>query len=236
MQIIYIIYQYLVAWPLFIINTAITAITTILCARWPNSRFINTVQSCWSKSFFYLMFLPVTVTGKENVKRGQSYVFVTNHQSFCDVFLVYGWLPVVFKYMMKKELRKIPLVGWACEVCGHVYVDRSNPRAAAQSVKKMEQTLRNGVCTVIYPEGTRTTTGEVQRFKRGAFHIALDLHLPVVPLSITGCFECMPKGKAYIKHHPVHLHIGEPMDLSGFEDENEAIEAVREAVIKGMKE
>jgi 1-acyl-sn-glycerol-3-phosphate acyltransferase len=182
------------------------------------------------------MLLSVSVTGQENIQKGQSYVFVSNHQSFSDVFLVYGWLPVIFKFLMKQELRKIPFVGYACEVCGHVYIDRSSPRAAAASLRKVEETLQNGVCTVIYPEGTRTTNGEVGRFKRGAFQIALDLGLPVIPLSISGCYEIMPKGAWFVTNHPAHMHIGKPIDLKQFEEPNDAIEAVRQAVIEGIKE
>lgn len=234
MKYLYRIYQYLIAWPLFVLNTLLTALITIIWFPWPNSRFIHGVQAYWSQSFFFLMLLPVRVTGGGDLQKGQSYVFVSNHQSFCDVFLNYGWLPVVFKYLMKQELRKIPVVGLACKVCGHVFIDRRNPRAAARSLQQVEQTLRKGVCTVIYPEGTRSTTGEVQRFKRGAFQVAFDLHLPVVPLSVSGCYECMPKGSAFIERHPVNLHIGKPMDLTTYADEQEAINAVRQAVIEGM--
>lgn len=235
MKYIYYAYQYLVAWPLFVLFTFLTALTTIVWAAAPNSRFIHGVQALWSRSFFYLMFLPVRLTGSEHLQEGQSYVFVSNHQSFSDVFLVYGWLPVVFKFLMKQELRKIPFVGLACQICGHIFVDRRNLRQAGASLKMVEQRLQNGVCTVIYPEGTRSLTGEVQPFKRGAFQVALHLGLPVVPLSVTGCYECMPKGAKVINRHPVHLHIGKPMDLSMYSDENVAIDAVRKAVIEGMQ-
>jgi 1-acyl-sn-glycerol-3-phosphate acyltransferase len=230
----YICYQYLIAWPLFTLITLFTAIMTIIWMAWPNSCFIHAIQAFWSRSFFYLMFLPVEVTGMENIKKGQSYVFVSNHQSFCDVFLIYGWLPVIFKFLMKQELRKIPFVGTACEVCGHVYIDRRNLRAAVKSLRKVEQTLKDGVCTVIFPEGTRSVTGEVQPFKRGAFQVALHLHLPVIPLSLTGCSDCMPKGAKSISRHPVRMHIGKPMDLSVYEGEQEAINAVHQAVVEGL--
>jgi 1-acyl-sn-glycerol-3-phosphate acyltransferase len=235
MKPLYILYQYLFAWPLFALITLFTAIMTIIWMAWPNSRFIHAIQAFWSRSFFYLMFIPVEITGMENIRQGQSYVFVSNHQSFCDVFLIYGWLPVIFKFLMKQELRKIPFVGTACEVCGHVYIDRHNLRSAVQSLRKVEQTLKNGVCTVIFPEGTRSKTGEVQPFKRGAFQVALHVHLPVIPLSITGCHECMPKGAGFITRHPVRLHIGKPMDLSVYQEEQEAVNAVQQAVVEGLE-
>jgi len=237
----YILYQYLIAWPILAVLTMFTAIFTVCTVHWRNAEFVHKVQQFWSRSFFWLMFLPVSVDGIEHIKPGQSYVFVANHQSMFDVWLVYGWLPVIFKWLMKAELRKVPFVGTGCKAAGHIFIDRRNAKAAMESLKEVEKQLVNGVCTVIFPEGTRSLNGEVGRFKRGAFQIALELGLPVVPLSLDGCFEVMPKGKPFVTRHPVHMHIGEPIDLRQFKDDegkidgNAAIEAVRNAVISGRR-
>lgn len=239
MKYLYFIYQYLIAWPIFVVITLFTAIFTILLVPFRNSEFVHKEQQFWSRSIFRLMFLPVSVDGAEHIQKGQSYVFVANHQSMFDVWLVYGWLPVIFKWLMKAELRKVPFVGTACKAAGHIFVDRRNAKAAMDSIRNVEKQLVNGVCTVIFPEGTRSATGEVGRFKRGAFQIAIDLGLPVIPLSLDGCFEALPKGKPFVHHHPVHMHIGEPIDLKQFADAegkidaNAAIDAVRNAVING---
>ena len=231
----YILYQYLVAWPIFLVLTIFTAVFTILLVPFRNTEFVHKEQQFWSKSAFWLFFLPVSVDGYEHIRKGQSYVFVANHQSMFDVWLVYGWLPVIFKSLMKAELRKVPFVGTACKAAGHIFVERRNAKASMESLKEIEKQLSNGVCTVIFPEGTRSLNGEVGRFKRGAFQIALDLGLPVIPLSLDGCFEVLPKGKPFVHWNPVHMHIGEPIDLKQFADPNEAIEAVRNAVIQGRK-
>jgi 1-acyl-sn-glycerol-3-phosphate acyltransferase len=236
MKILYILYQYLIGFPLIVVATLFTAVFTIICFPWKNGKVPHTIQVLWSRSVLWLLLVPIKVTGFENVNPKQSYVFVANHQSFLDVFAVYGWLPNYFKWMMKKELRKIPFVGTACKVAGHIFVDRSNPRAALQSVELVKRELVDGISTVIYPEGTRTKTGEMGRFKAGAFKIAMDLNLPVVPLSLTGFYEAMPSGQAFVNPRArVHLHIGEPVDLSQFADINEAMAAVREKVEEGMK-
>ena len=237
----YILYQYLVAWPLLAVLTAFTAIFTVCTVHWKNAEFVHKVQQFWSRSFFWLMLLPDSIDGTEHIKPGQSYVFVANHQSMFDVWLVYGWLPVIFKWLMKAELRKVPFVGTGCKAAGHIFVDRRNAKAAMESLQEVEKQLVNGVCTVIFPEGTRSLNGEVGRFKRGAFQIAMDLGLPVIPLSLDGCFEVLPKGKPFVNRHPVHMHIGEAIDLKQFKDAegkpdaNAAIEAVREAVINGRQ-
>lgn len=237
MRLLYNIYVYLVVFPVAILLTFLTSVITILFFWCPNAKPIHWVQMMWSRSFFYLLFIPVEIEGIEHLKEGQSYVFVGNHQSMFDVWLVYGWLPVVFKWMMKKELGCIPFVGTACRCAGHVMVDRSNPRAAVLSMQKIKQALQGGACTVIFPEGTRTPTGAVGPFKRGAFKIALDLGLPVVPLSISGCYQMLPKGKWWFGRHPVKLVIGEPQDLTQYDrtQENEAIEHIRQLVIAGCE-
>ena len=231
----YILYQYLIAWPILSCLTVFTALFTICTVHWRNAEFVHKVQQFWSRAFFWLMFLPVSIDGTEHIKPGQSYVFVSNHQSMFDVWLVYGWLPVVFKWLMKAELRKVPFVGTGCKAAGHIFVERRNAKAALESLHEVERQLVNGVCTVIFPEGTRTENGEVGRFKRGAFQIAIDLGLPVIPLSLSGCFEVLPKGKPYVHRHPVHMHIGEPIDLKQFSEPADAIEAVRNAVIAGCR-
>ena len=229
----YWLWQYLIAWPLLVVLTVFTAVFTVCTVFWKNAEFVHKVQQFWSRSFFWLMFLPVSVDGQEHIVPGQSYVFVANHQSMFDVWLVYGWLPVIFKWLMKAELRKVPFVGTGCKAAGHIFIDRRSTKAAMESLKEVEKQLVNGVCTVIFPEGTRSLNGEVGRVKRGAFQIAWDLGLPIIPLSLDGCYEVLPKGKPFVYRAPVHMHIGEPIDLKQFSDPNEAIEAVRNAVIAG---
>ena len=236
MKFLYIVYQFLIGWPLVIVATLFTAIFTIICFPWKNGKAPRTIQVLWSRSVLWLLLVPIKVTGKENVNPKQSYVFVANHQSFLDVFAMYGWLPNNFKKKKKKELRKVPFVGTACDVAGHIFVDRSNPRAALQSVELIKKELVDGISTVIFPEGTRTKTGEMGRFKQGAFKIAMDMQLPVVPVSLTGCFEAMPSKQLYANlGSKMSLHIGQPIDISQFTDINEAMDAVRQKVADGMK-
>ncbi len=236
MKILYILYQYLIGFPLVILMTIFTALFTIICFPWKNGKAPRAVQVFWSRSVLWFLLVPIKVTGRENVDAKQSYVFVANHQSFLDAFAVYGWLPNNFKWLMKKEIRKVPFVGTACAVAGHIFVDRSNPRAALQSMEYIKAQLVDGISTVIFPEGTRTKNGEMGRFKQGAFKIAMDLQLPVVPISIKGFFKAMPPKQLFVNPGAhVAIHIGEPIDISQFNDINEAMVAVREKVEEGLK-
>lgn len=235
MKFFYILYQYLIGFPLIVVVTLFTALLTIICFPWRNGKLPRAVQVFWSRSVLWLLLVPIKVSGRENVDPKQSYVFVANHQSFLDVFAVYGWLPNNFKWLMKKELRKIPFVGTACAVAGHIFVDRSNPRAAMESLTYIKAQLHDGISTVIFPEGTRTKTGEMGRFKAGAFKIAMDMGLPVVPITLNGFYQSMPPGQFFANlNSRVSLHIGKPIDISHFTDINEAMAAVREKVAEGL--
>lgn len=232
--VLYGLYQYIIVWPIMVVLTLFTAVFTMLFVPFRNAEFVHKVQQFWSRSFYRLMFLPVTVEGLEHIQQGQSYVFVSNHQSMFDVWLIYGWLPVIFKWLMKAELRKVPFVGTACKAAGHIFVDRRNPKAAMESMEQVKKQLKDGVCTVIFPEGTRTKDGQVGRFKRGAFQIALDLQLPVAPISLSGCYNVLPKGKPFVYRRPVRMYVGEPIDITQFENNNDAIEFVRGKVIENI--
>ena len=116
---------------------------------------ITSYNVCYTKLlrrlFCWIMFVRVKIEGLENLNRKQSYVVACNHQSMYDIFVIYGWLPMFFKWIMKAELRKIPLVGKACESAGHIFINRSSAMAAKHSLEKAEAQLQNGVSVVVFP-------------------------------------------------------------------------------------
>jgi len=237
MKFFFILYQYLIAFPLLWIWTMFVATTTILFSHWNKALWLNRFISFWGRTFLYAFFIPVSVSGLENIKKGQSYIFIANHQSMFDIWTIYGWLPVTFRWLMKQELRKIPLVGTACKLLGHVYIKRGSAAAARESLAEVEHTLQDGICTVIFPEGTRSLNGETGPFKKGAFRIALDLNLPIIPISLSGCFEVMNRKAHYVTRHPVHMHVGKPIMPEQFdkEDPQKTIDLIREEVIKNIR-
>ena len=231
-------WQWFVALPILIVATLLCAIFTILLVHWKDSAFVHGFQQLWSRLFFWLFFMNPEVEGAENLKPGQSYVFVANHSSMFDAWIVYGWLPVVFKWIMKASLRKVPFVGTACKAAGHIFIQRGASKQALQSLEEAKSRLVNGVCVVIFPEGTRSATGEVGPFKRGAFQIAFDVNLPVVPISLSGLYDVLTKGKWLVKPGcKVKMKIGQPVDLNRYgEDHAKAIEEIREMVIAGIEQ
>jgi len=237
MKFIYILYQYLIAFPLLWVWTMFVAIITIAFSHWNKAIWLNRFISFWARTFLWAFFIPVSVTGLENIKKGQSYIFIANHQSMFDIWTIYGWLPVTFRWLMKQELRKIPFVGTACKMLGHVFIKRGSATAARESLMIVEKTLQDGICTVIFPEGTRSLDGQVGPFKKGAFRIALDLNLPIIPISLSGCFDVLNKNAGYVHRHPIHMHVGKPILPEQFDRENpqNTIDFIREEVIKNIK-
>ena len=133
------------------------------------------------------------------------------------IFLIYGFLGRSFRWMMKKSLRNIPLIGKASESAGHIFVDKSGPKAIHKTYEQGRQVLKHGVSLVVFPEGARTFTGHMAKFRRGAFQLADELRLPVVPVTIDGSFDVLPrqKGINFVTWHPLRLIIHAPIAPEG---------------------
>jgi 1-acyl-sn-glycerol-3-phosphate acyltransferase len=193
-NILVLLYQWLFFVPVFILLTLITALTVMPMASLFGSKYWGYYPpKWWSRLTCWLALCRIRTSGHENLDPKQSYIFVANHQSAFDIFLLYGFLNQNVKWMQKQSLRKIPFVGFASEKAGHVFVDNSSPKARAASIKKAKEQIVDGVSMVIFPEGARSGNGKLGRFKRGAYHVAHDMKLPVVPLTINGAYDVLKK-------------------------------------------
>jgi 1-acyl-sn-glycerol-3-phosphate acyltransferase len=115
--------------------------------------------------------------------------------------------------MMKAGLSKIPLVGTACRAAGFIFVDQSSPRAALRSIAEAERRLKNGASLVVFPEGSRTCTGRIARFHKGAFQMALDRQLPIAPITLNGPFRVLPIGSVNAHPHRMEMVIHPPLPV-----------------------
>jgi len=174
----------------------------------------------------------VHTTGRENIDRNSSYVIISNHQSIYDIFLIYGWLGIDIKWVMKKELAKIPGIGFGSKKVGHIFLDRSNSRVALDSLNDAKRKLVNGTSVVIFPEGTRSTTGQPGNFKKGAFKLALDLALPILPITIIGTQRILPSGTLDLRPGKVSMIIHKPIDIGLYSEDRmkELIEKARDII------
>ncbi len=241
MRIFYCLYQICVYLPLGLIATALTAITTTIGCTLGSGRVWGYYPGkIWSMVMIRLALLPVHVEGREKLKENQSYVFCSNHQGAFDIFLIYGYLGRNFKWMMKQSLRNIPLVGKACESAGFIFIDQAKRGNVKHAIEFAHRTLHDGMSMVVFPEGRRTHTGQMGPYRRGAFLLADELQLPVVPLTINGSFEVMPRDKDFhfLHRQRLSLTIHEPIyPLSQGQENLQRMEALsREATYSALEE
>lgn len=240
MKILYRIYQVFIAAPLSILVSVILSVTTVLGCILGNGHFWGYYPGkLWSRLLLWILLIPVKVEGRENLKEGQSYVFVANHQGIFDVFLIYGYLNRNFKWMMKYQLRRVPLVGLACQYAHHIFVDKRGPSKIRKTYDEAREILKEGMSLVVFPEGSRTFTGHMGFFRRGAFMLADELQLPVVPLTINGSFEIMPRMRDmhFVNWHPLSLTIHKPIPPKGkgADAEHAAMKEAYDAVMSALE-
>jgi len=182
----------------------------------------------------------VTLEGLEHLRRDEPQIVVSNHQSWFDVFALAAHLPVRYRFVAKQELGGIPLFGRAWKACGHVSVDRGNREAAIEALDQAWQEIHQDKLTmVLFPEGTRSRDGRLQPFKKGAFVMAVQGQVPLVPVAVLGSRDVMPKGAWKIRRGPITVRIGPPIPTKGttIRDRNRLLQESWNAIaaLKGEK-
>ena len=242
MIILYRIYQLFIAAPLLIIITVITTLTTTIGSTFGSAHFWGYWPGrIWSRWFMRILLLPVHVEGYENIDNKTSYVFVANHQSSFDIFLIYGYLGRNFKWMMKAALRNAPLIGKASEAAGHIFVDKRGPKALQQTHDRAREVLQGGTSLVVFPEGERTLTGRMGPFFRGAYQLADELQLPVVPITLNGPYHVLSRKRGpvnFVFWHRLSMTIHKPIPPIGKGPDNikNAMDLSREAIASVLEE
>jgi len=169
----------------------------------------------WSWIFSMLTFIRYDLRGRENIQKKTSYIYVSNHTSFLDIPGIRLLIPGEFRPIAKKELLKIPVFGFIVRAAT-VVVDRSNAQSRKQSIEKLRDILKGGTSILVFAEGTQNRTKEIlQPFKDGAFRIAIDTQLPIIPLVVIGAGPLMPPGKMDIKPGNIKVVAGEPISVEG---------------------
>ena len=167
----------------------------------------------WGKLVCWITLVKVTVKGQENIDAKKPYVFVANHQSAYDIFAVYGYLGHNFRWLMKKSLEKIPFLGWGCKRAGHVFVDNSTPAAVRETMATARKQLQKDMSITVFPEGSRSWDGKMIPFKKGAYLLAVQFNLPIVPVTIDGAFDVMPRFEKLPKWGHIKITIHKPIEV-----------------------
>ena len=212
-------YKWLFVYPFFILNSLIFGSVAVLISLvFGHNTGSRLCGINWARLNTLITPVCVRVHGKEHVDSRQSYVIVSNHKSAYDILVVYGWLGMDFKWVMKKEVRKIPGVGFGSAAIGHIFIDRSNTKNALASIHAAREKIQGGVSVLFFPEGTRSQTSRLLPFKKGAFRFALDLGLPVLPVSIAGTEKIMPSGTLDLAPGTAHIVIHPPIDTADYNE------------------
>jgi 1-acyl-sn-glycerol-3-phosphate acyltransferase len=186
----------------------------------------------WAQKALWSAGIPYRVVGLEQVPLDAPLVVASNHQSWFDIFLLAAVLPGSLRFVAKKELASVPLLGPAMRRAGHVFIDRQNRQAAFGAYDEAAEAIRAGISAVVFPEGTRSRTGELQPFKKGPFVLAIAARVPLVPAYCAGTFTLLPKGSWRIRPHPIALVFGAPIATTDMEydDRERLMKETRQAI------
>jgi len=218
------------------IHILLSSILGIIFAFQPGYKLYFKLSKYFSGGILWLSGIKLKITGLNNFSPNETYVFVSNHSSQFDIVALQKSIPNRMAMIFKKELAKIPFFGWQLYLGPYVMIDRKNMERAMKSIEEAKIKMeKNNISIVVFAEGTRSKTGEVQQFKRGAFRLATKVGYPIVPVSISGSNKIMPKGTFKLRSGTIQIHFDKPVlsdNIEKREDEIELMKSVRDMIIK----
>ena len=200
--------------------------------RDPTGDWVLDVTRWWSRWVTRFAGVRINVENRANLAPDQPYVFMANHASTVDIWALLLGIPRRVRMISKKELARIPFLGWVMWAGRFIFIDRQNAVAARRSIDEAGRRIRGGVSVVIFPEGTRTRDGQMGSFKKGGFHLAMEAGVPIVPIGLRGTRALMQPGSPLVKSGQVFVTIGAPIPTSGLtiDDRPALIQHVRDAI------
>jgi 1-acyl-sn-glycerol-3-phosphate acyltransferase len=198
----------LVAIPLSIIALLSTPIDR-------TGRTFHTMARLWSSLILWMFGIRVHTKGSELLDPSEHYVYVSNHASAFDIPAVVVGIPDDIRFVLKKELTRVPIWGWALKYGHYITIDRGNARDALKSLDEAAERMRNGASVILFGEGTRTRDGKLQSLKRGAFSLAMKAGIPVVPVTINHTFGILPRGSLRVNPADIEIVFEKPIPVNG---------------------
>ncbi|MBI3399512.1 MAG: 1-acyl-sn-glycerol-3-phosphate acyltransferase [Deltaproteobacteria bacterium] len=194
---------------------------------------IHSIGALWSRILLFLSGVPVDIKGIEHLLKDKPQILASNHQGAFDILALQAFVPIQFRWVAKTSLFTIPVIGWSMSLAGYVSINKERAGSAYKSIDAAAEKVKNGISVLIFPEGTRSATGELLPFKRGGFLLAVKSGVPVVPISIKGTSDIMKKGSILIKPGQIKVLIGKPVQTTDL-NEKTLMANVRQAIEKGM--
>jgi 1-acyl-sn-glycerol-3-phosphate acyltransferase len=202
-----------------------------LLSRTGNLAF--SISKLWAYTMLAVSFVRTEIKNKDKILKGTSYIIISNHQSLCDIIVLVTTLGIQYRWIIKKELLKIPIFGYALYASRNIFIDRSNRASAIESINKGFDRLPQDVSIMVFAEGTRSPDGQIHKFKKGGFITAVRLKIPILPVTVNGSRRVMPKKSLTLKPGKIQVVIGDPIDTSGYTTDTvqELIDKTRQVVI-----
>jgi 1-acyl-sn-glycerol-3-phosphate acyltransferase len=202
--------------PLIYLYTIVLGTVSLAFSLFDTSgRMQHRCARLWSWLILKTSLSPVEVVHGERIDTARPHVFASNHISALDIPVLYVHLPTQFRIIAKKELFAYPFLGWHLRRSGQLPIDTEASASAIRSLRKSIETLHEGMPVMIFPEGGRSMSGQVQKFMTGAFYIAIKAQVDIVPLAIVGTYEVLPMKHFHIQPGNIQLVVGEPIPTVG---------------------
>jgi 1-acyl-sn-glycerol-3-phosphate acyltransferase len=178
------------------------------------------ISKIWAYVVLAVSFVSAEIKNKEKLLSRTSYIIISNHQSHFDILALVTTLGIQFRWIIKKEILKVPIFGYALYTSRNIFIDRSNTTRAIESINKGVNRLPKDAGVMVFAEGTRSSDGQIHEFKKGGFMIAIARKIPVLPVTVNGSRRVLPKGSLVVKPGKIQVVIGDPIDTSGYTADN----------------
>lgn len=208
--------SYCVFAPVVYLITGVLGAVSLFCSLFDREgRIQHRIARLWAKSLLRVCGIRVRAQGLEKSAKGQAAVYAANHLSAVDIPVLYAEVPGQFRIMAKKQLFRYPFLGWHLKRSGQIPIVLGDAHASLRSLNRAGEALRHGMPLVVFPEGGRSATGELQGFLGGAFYVAIRAQAPVIPVAIVGSYERLPINSFHVLPGNVSLVFGEPIPTAG---------------------
>ena len=219
--------------PVMTLITAICGSFSLLVSYFDKSgRVQQRIARLWAKGLLWGCGCSLSVRGADNLRKCPVAVYASNHTSYMDTPVIFAALPFQFRILAKKELWPIVFIGWYLDRSGQIPINTRNPRTTLSSLVVGVKALRSGMPLFVFPEGARTTTGELQNFLSGAAYLAIRAQVPLVPISLSGVYDLLPIHTRHFFPGELTLTAGEPIETAGMtlRQTDELTERLRTAI------